>query len=62
MGCFIISDMIRKDVVSHLRICFTICFEKLPYSGGHISWHELFLAGNQDNHQNIVPSLVSNKL
>ena len=20
------------------------------YSGGHISWHELFLAGNQGNH------------
>ena len=25
------------------------------YNGGHISWHELFLVGNQDNHQNLVP-------
>ena len=25
------------------------------YSGGHISWHELVLAGNQGNHQNFIP-------
>ena len=31
------------------------------YSGAHISWHELFLAGNQDNHQNLVPSLLTYK-
>ena len=24
----------------------------------HISWHELFLAGNQGNHQNLVPSML----
>jgi hypothetical protein len=27
-------------------------------SGGHISWHELFLAGNQGDHQNLVPSML----
>ena len=24
------------------------------YSGAHISWHELFLAGNQGNYHNLV--------
>jgi hypothetical protein len=28
------------------------------YSGAHISWHELVLAGNQSNHQNLVPSIL----
>ena len=37
-------------------------FHHSMYSGGHISWHELFLAGNQGNHQNFIPSLVSQKL
>ena len=31
------------------------------YSGTHISWHKLFLAGNQDNHQNLVPSMLTYK-
>ena len=32
------------------------------YSGAHISWHELFLAGNQSNHQNLVPSMLTYNL
>ena len=32
------------------------------YSGTHISWHKLLLAGNQDNHQNLVPSMLTYKL
>ena len=32
------------------------------YSGVHISWHELFLAGNQSNHQNLVPSMLTYNL
>ena len=28
------------------------------YTGAHISWHELFLAGNQSNYQNLVPSML----
>ena len=45
-----------------------LCFEKFDivmdddkrttYSGAHISWHELVLAGNQGNHQNLVPSIA----
>jgi hypothetical protein len=31
------------------------------YSGAHISWHKLFLAGNQSNHQNLVPSMLTYK-
>ena len=31
------------------------------YSGAHISWHELFLAGNQGNHQNFDLSLLTYK-
>ena len=31
------------------------------YSGVHISWHELFLAGNQGNHQSLVPSMLPYK-
>ena len=44
---------------------FSLVYPFIPfccYSGGHISWHELFLAGNQGNHQNFVPSLVFHKL
>ena len=33
----------------------------LKYSGAHISWHKLFLAGNQVNHQNLVPSMLTYK-
>ena len=29
------------------------------YSGAHISWHKLFSAGNQGNHQNLVPSMLT---
>ena len=29
------------------------------YSGAHISWHELILAENQGNHQNLVPSMLT---
>ena len=32
------------------------------YSGTHISWHKLLLAGNQDNHQSLVPSMLTYKL
>ena len=28
------------------------CELPIMYSGGHISWHKLFLARNQGNHQN----------
>ena len=34
---------------------------KGSYSGAHISWHELVLAGNQGNHQNLVPSILTYK-
>ena len=30
-------------------------------SGTHISWHELFLAGNQGIHQNFVPTMITYK-
>ena len=30
-------------------------------SDAHISWHEFFLAGNQDNYQNLVPSMLTYK-
>ena len=33
----------------------------MKYSGAHISWHEVFLAGNQSNHQNLVPSMLTYK-
>ena len=33
----------------------------LSYSGAHISWHELVLAGNHGNHQNLVPSILTYK-
>ena len=32
----------------------------MKYSGGHISCHELFLAGNKGKHQNLVPSMLLN--
>ena len=32
------------------------------FGGGHISWHDLFLAGNQGNHKNLVPSMLTYKL
>ena len=35
--------------------------ENCLYSGAHISWHELFLAGNQSNHQNLVLSMLTYK-
>ena len=35
-----------------------LIFKKEPYSGAHISWHELFLAKNQGNYQNFDPSLM----
>ena len=41
---------------------FFVLWHGHDYSGGHISWHELFLAENQGNHENFVPSLVSPKL
>ena len=31
------------------------------YSGAHISWHELVLAGNQGNNQNLVQSILTYK-
>ena len=33
------------------------CLGGQRYGGAHISWHELFLAGNQGNHQSLVPSM-----
>ena len=33
----------------------------LQCSGAHISWHELFLSGNQGNHQNLIPSMLTYK-
>ena len=30
-------------------------YDKKNYSGAHISWHELVLAENQGNYQNLVP-------
>ena len=36
-------------------------FVKSTYSAAHISWHELFLAGNQGNHQNLVQSMLTYK-
>jgi hypothetical protein len=41
---------------------FSIFLTVIPYSGGHISWRDLFLAGNQINHHNFVPALVSHKV
>jgi hypothetical protein len=32
------------------------------YSGAHCSWHVLFLAGNQGNHQNLVPCMLTYKV
>ena len=29
------------------------------YSGAHISWHKLFLVGNQDNYKNIVSIMLT---
>ena len=31
----------------------------IKYSGAHISWHEFFFTRNQDNHQNLVPSMLT---
>ena len=35
--------------------------KKNYYSGAHISWPKMFLAGNQVNHQNLVPSILTYK-
>ena len=32
------------------------------YSGGHISWLELFLAGNQGNYHNLVLFMLTNNI
>ena len=44
--------------VSVCLFSFALCVE---YSSAHISWHELVLAGNQDNHQNLVPFMLTYK-
>ena len=36
------------------------CFK--TYSGAHINWHELVLAGNQDIHKNLVSSMLTYNL
>ena len=43
----------KYDVLDNWKI-----IDCIQCSGGHISWHGLFLAGNQGNHQNFDPSLL----
>ena len=45
--------------IKHVRSI--ACKDSPEYSDGHISWHELFLAGNPGKHQILVPSSVSLK-
>ena len=54
-------DVFQSNMITDNVYIFTV-FLVVKYSGGHISWHDLFLAGNQGNNQNFVQSLVSLKL
>ena len=40
--------------------CFVLW--RTPYTGGRNVWSGWFLAGNQDNHQSFIPSLISKNL
>ena len=43
-------------------MCFDLKFGYYSsYSGAYISWPDLFLAGNQVNHQNLDPSMLTYK-
>ena len=56
MTTILVKDICMNDLSTIHKIQSTYF-----YSGAHISWHELFLAGNQSNHQNLVPSMLTYK-
>ena len=50
---FIVNSSFPSEIKSTIRAWFIY----ITYSGAHISWHELFLAGNKGNHQGIHANL-----
>ena len=44
-----------RELHSHLHTQLPLIKQENCYSCAHISWHELVLAGNQGNHQKLVP-------